>query len=139
MYHTCGQKLPITIFDDVDPEDVEELVPNDCKLEVIVKLSVGPENPATVSHVWFNLRKQDFEFDTTWFSSHFHDLDKVWSQQSSVLSSALKSVIIDSFESAMTFNPPNVWLKNKFRQIDQINQEILNKQIQEPEYITEYE
>ena len=95
---------------------MEELVPNDCELEVIVELSVGPENQATVKDVWFDLRKQDFEFDTTWFSSHFHDLDKVWIKQRSVLSSALKSVIIDSFESAMTFNAPNSWLKNKFRQ-----------------------
>ena len=116
---------------------MEELVPNDCELEVIVELSVGPENEATVKDVWFDLRKQDFEFDTTWFSSHFHDLDKVWIKQRSVLSSALKSVIIDSFESAMTFNAPNSWLKNKFRQNGQNNQEILNNTIQEVEYETE--
>ena len=104
---------------DVDPEDVDELVPNNCKFEVTVILSIGPGNHGSVTNVLFNLQREDFEFDTTWFSSHFHDLDQVWSQQETVLTSALKSVITESFESAISFNPPEVWLKNKFRQINQ--------------------
>ena len=48
-------------------------------------------------------------------------------------------VASDGVKVGGTSTVPNVWLKNKFRQIDQINQEILNNQIQEPEYITEYE
>ena len=120
------------IFKDVDPEDVDELVPNNCKFEVTVILSIGPGNHGNVSNVWFNLQREDFEFDTTWFSSHFHDLDQVWSQQQTVLTSALKSVITESFESAIAFNPPEVWLKNKFRQLNQTeeNQETVNNQSQ---------
>ena len=120
------------IFKDVDPEDVDELVPNNCKFEVTVILSIGPGNHGSVRNVWFNLQREDFEFDTTWFSSHFHDLDQVWSQQETVLTSALKSVITESFESAIAFNPPEVWLKNKFRQINQSeeNQETFNNQNQ---------
>ena len=118
------------IFKDVDPEDVDELVPNNCKFEVTVILSIGPGNHGSVRNVWFNLQREDFEFDTTWFSSHFHDLDQVWSQQETVLTSALKSVITESFESAIAFNPPEVWLKNKFRQLNQSgeNQETINNQ-----------
>jgi len=125
MYHTCGQNLPITIFDDVDLEDVEDLVPSNCTFEVNVLLSIGPGNNANVTNVLFNLDRYDFEFDTTWISSHFHDLDQVWSQQEAVLTSALKLVIAESFESAIIFNPPYVWLKNKFRPLDEA-QEILN-------------
>ena len=117
-------------FQDVDLEDVEKLVPNSCKFEVIVELSVDSQNEANVTNVWFDLKKEDFEFDTTWFSSHFHDLNQVWSQQKTVLTSALSSVMIESFESAISFNLPNVWLKNKFRQIE--NHEIaMNQDLQE--------
>ena len=84
-----------------------------------------------IRNVWFNLQRKDFEFDTTWFSSHFHDLDQVWSQQETVLTSALKSVITESFESAISFNPPEVWLKNKFRQTNSSeDQERVNNQSQ---------
>ena len=122
----------LCFFKDVDPEDVDELVPNNCKFEVTVILSIGPGNHGTVTNVWFNLQREDFEFDTTWFSSHFHDLDQVWSQQETVLTSALKSVITESFESAIAFNPPEVWLQNKFRQINHSgeNQETVDNQSQ---------
>ena len=122
----------ISFFKDVDPEDVDELVPNNCKFEVTVILSIVPGNHGSVRNVWFNLQREDFEFDTTWFSSHFHDLDQVWSQQETVLTSALKSVITESFESAIAFNPPEVWLKNKLRKIYQSeeNQETVNNQSQ---------
>ena len=109
-----------------------ELICHFIRLYLVTLPPYGPGNHGSVRNVWFNLQREDFEFDTTWFSSHFHDLDQVWSQQETVLTSALKSVITESFESAIAFNPPEVWLRNKLRKIYQSeeNQETVNNQSQ---------
>ena len=74
-------------FQDVDRDEVEELIPSSCLLDVLVQLEV-PSNPtdyAKVAKIMMNLSKNDFKFDVTWLSSHFHDIDQIWQQQSRVL------------------------------------------------------
>lgn len=102
-------------------EDVEDIVSEDCKFEVIVQLTtpIDPsDNPAEVGQVFFDLPKKEFKFDTTWFSSHFHTLGQLWEKQRSILNSTLTTVMFDSFSSAITFNRPGLWLKKKYRLID---------------------
>lgn len=121
MYHTCGQPLPMAIFDDVDLEDVEEIVPDECQFQVIVQLEVPmfpSEKRAKVSNISFSLKRRDFDFDVTWITSHFHDLEQLWTNQRSILKKVLIKSMNESFASAITFNRPAIWLKKKFRQID---------------------
>ena len=102
-------------------EDVEEIVPGECKFQVVVQLSVPlfpTENRAKVRQVFFSLQKTEFDFDATWFTSHFHDLDQIWAKQREILQKVLKDTVLKSFESAITFNRPGIWLKKKVRQID---------------------
>lgn len=121
MYHTCGEPLPMAIFDDVDLEDVEEIVPDECKFEIIVQLQAPmypSEERAKVGNISLALRRRDFDFDVTWITSHFHDLDQLWSSQRKILKKVLIKSMNESFTSAITFNRPGIWLKKKFRQID---------------------
>ena len=104
-------------FQDVDLEDVEEIVPNTCKFNITVQLSVS-EKRGKVSKVFMGLKKEEFQFDATWFTSHFHDLDQLWKQQQEILSTTLEWVMQDSFTSAIQFNRPSIWTQRKFRQID---------------------
>ena len=76
-------------FQDVDRDEVEELIPSSCLLDVLVQLQV-PSNPRDypkIAKIMMNLSKTDFKFDVTWLSSHFHDIDQIWLQQSQVINS----------------------------------------------------
>lgn len=102
-------------------EDVEEIVPALCKFPVVVQLSapVFPsEDRARVRQVFLKLSKDEFEFDATWLTSHFHDLDQLWAKQSQILKPALVKTMRNSFTSAIKFNRPSIWLRKKYRQID---------------------
>ena len=74
-------------FQDVDRDEVEELIPSGCLFDVLVQLQVpsNPEDYPKIAKIMMNLSKNDFKFDVTWLSSHFHDIDQIWLQQSQVL------------------------------------------------------
>ena len=65
-----------------------------------------------------NLSKQDFKFDVTWLSSHFHDLDQLWIQQSQIISNEIRIILNESFEEAIGLNSIGSWLKFKYQEID---------------------
>lgn len=121
LYHTCGQRLPIAIFRDVDVDDVEEAVSSNCLLPVVVQL-IAPKYPednfAKVSQVFVHLQREDFRFDVTWFSSHFHNLDLLWEEQEVLIREKIYSVLDDAFTLACLHNRPEVWIKKKFQSLE---------------------
>ena len=99
-------------------------MPSDCKFKVVVQLSV-PKYPtedqqqrAKVVRVVMRLKQEEFKFDITWFTSHFHDLDELWKNQSGEIKQKMQHSLIEAFSSAIQFNRPAIWLKRKFRQLD---------------------
>ena len=65
-----------------------------------------------------NLTRENFEFDVTWISSHFHNLNDLWIRQSEVIQEQISTVLLESFSKALQFIRPETWLKLKFQQID---------------------
>lgn len=140
MYYTCGQKLPLAIFKDVDEEEVEEAISDDCQMEILVQLKVPiytetnegegssfeaslPRSPAksapTITLVNLgNFTRDAFKFDVTWFTESFHLLDQIWSAQSAMLRSKLPILIRRSFKHAVRTVNTDEWIKNKFRTLD---------------------
>lgn len=110
----------------MDEEDVDEMVPASCKLQVTVQLSVPvypTEGRAKVYNVLLSLQKPAFQFDVTWFTSHFHNLDDLWANQELLIQDKIKAVLNDSFTVAIQFNRPSNWLERKYLDIDN---EIIN-------------
>ena len=65
-----------------------------------------------------NLSKQDFKFDVTWLSSHFHDLDQLWLRQSQIINNEIRIILNESFKEAIRLNSIGTWLKFKYQEID---------------------
>ena len=110
-------------FQDVDIEDVEEVVAKDCMYQINVQLSL-PIRPlsgigATIESIQLSdLNQEDFQFDATWFTSHFHNLKSIWEQQKPILQAKMEAVIYDTFTSTIQFNKPGIWLNRKYRLIE---------------------
>ena len=65
-----------------------------------------------------NFTHEDFKFDVTWFSSHFHNLEELCDQQTQIIQEAIIEVLEESFKTALQFNRPGKWVKLKYQQID---------------------
>jgi len=141
MYYTCGQKLPLAIFKDVDEDEVEEAISDDCMMEMQVQLKVpiytasggdgmesgSPRSPLrqssksapTITQVLLvNFTRESFEFDVTWFTESFHLLEQIWSKQSAMLRHKLPALVRRAFQHAIRTVNTDEWIKNKFRTLD---------------------
>ena len=127
-------QLFFIILQDVDLEDVEEVVAKDCMYQINVQLSL-PIRPlsgigATIESIQLSdLNQEDFQFDATWFTSHFHNLKSIWEQQKPVLKAKMEAVIHETFTSTIQFNKPGLWLNRKYRLIE--NQLIAARKLKE--------
>ena len=100
---------------------MEEIIPNTCLFKIIVQLRVSlkrSDSQAVVNNIFMNLTRENFEFDVTWISSHFHNLNDLWIKQSKVIQEQIFKVLLESFSKALQFIRPVTWLKLKFQQID---------------------
>jgi len=137
MYYTCGQPLPIAIFQDVDEDEVEEAISDDCHMEAIVQLKVPiytkrepadnhhairspsgrirPKSHPTITYIHFvDLRRQNFAFDVTWFTESFHLLDQIFDKELELIRIVLPKLIRRSFRHAIHNVNTDEWIKNKF-------------------------
>ena len=67
LHYTSSQLFFTSGFQDVDRDEVEELIPSSCLLDVLVQLQV-PSNPREypkIAKIMMNLSKNDFKFDVT--------------------------------------------------------------------------
>ena len=107
----------------MDLEDVEEVVSKDCMYQINVQLSL-PVRPhtgigATIEQIQLSeLKPQDFQFDATWITSHFHNLKSIWNQQKPLLQTKVESIIHDTLTSTIQFNKPGIWLNRKYRSME---------------------
>merc|ERR1712110_153849 len=98
-----------------------------CLLDVLVQLEV-PSNPRDypkIAKIMMNLSKNDFKFDITWLSSHFHDIDEIWLQQSRIISNEIQKILSESFKEAINSNPIESWMELKYQDI---NNQIISAQ-----------
>eukprot|EP00095_Tigriopus_kingsejongensis_P010964 snap_masked-scaffold129_size324999-processed-gene-2.2 protein:Tk10964 transcript:snap_masked-scaffold129_size324999-processed-gene-2.2-mRNA-1 annotation:"hypothetical protein SPN3US_0162" len=89
LYHTCGEELPIAIFQDVDVDEVEKNIAPNCAIPIKVFIEIPIKSTKMlpkVHQVTLELRRSEFKYDVTWFSKHFHNLDMLWEEQISLRS-----------------------------------------------------
>ena len=61
---------------------------------------------------------EDFKFDATWFTSHFHNLESLWEKQKPLIEQEIEKVSRETFQSSIQFNKPGLWLNRKYRLIE---------------------
>ena len=123
---------------DVDEDEVEEEIDEDCTLKANIQLKVpiytkaqhsrqhhgrlspagripSPSNPMITSIELKSLTRDQFQFDVTWFTETFHLLDELWNRESEILRQLLPKLIRRSFRHAIQHVNTDDWIKNKFQ------------------------
>ena len=100
----------------------EETVPDDCYFRVNVDISapinVNSDQESGVTGVTVvDLNRVDFEYDVTWVTRHFHDLDRIWFAQRSFLDDKFRFLFTLAVDEALRLNPPREWVQRKMQQL----------------------
>ena len=117
---------------DVDEDEVEETIADDCHFKVIVQLKVpiytgiGGSSPnanrtrpeIALVHLE-DFSRENFDFDVTWFTESFHLLDQIWAKQSVLLYPLLSDLVTGSFQHAIDNVNTDEWIRNKFSLLDE--------------------
>ena len=122
LYHTCGQDLPTAIFNDVDEEEVEEVISSDCFYKVSVDLTTPVSlrdryGQPRITDVKVILNRDEFKYDATWLTEHFHDLERLWTAEKSAIANKIESIFNEAYSEALKRVPPAKWTRKRLAQI----------------------